>query len=260
MNNQLSALKAELLKYRHTKISLISIISFSLVPIMSGIFMYVMQRPQLVEQEGLLNSKAEAMIISTDWKGLFMVITQGMGIGGIIIYGFLVSWIFGREYSENTLKDLLSLPISKTKIINAKFMVYVLWAIGLGIVNFALGIIIGLLLKFTCLDGSAFLGIIKVYIYTMAMTILLGTPIAFFSMLGKGYLAPLGVVVLTVVFSQVIGALGMGEYFPWAVPALYSGVAGKIELKAISYILLLLVSVIGYCVTVLYWENTDHNK
>ena len=260
MNNQISSFKAELLKCRHTKISLISFIAFSLVPAMSGIFMYAIRESQAMRQESILNAKIETMILSADWNGLFTVLTQGMGIGGIMIYGFLVSWIFGREYSEDTLKDLLSLPTSKMKIINAKFMVYALWAIGLGTANLLLGTIIGFLLQLPGPDGSAFPGIIKIYVNTMLMTILLGTPIAFFSMLGKGYLAPLGIVVLTVVISQVISALGMGEYFPWAVPALYSGAAGKIDLHAISYILLFLVSVMGYCMTVVYWKNTGHSK
>jgi len=260
MRSQIAALKAEFLKCRHTKISLISFIAFSIVPIMSGIFLYVMQEASLRQQESILNSKAEAMIISADWNGLFMIITQGMGVGGIVIYGFLVSWIFGREYSENTIKDLLSLPVSKTKIINAKFIVYALWAFVLGISNLILGIIIGLLLGLTGFNNYEFLSIIEKYIFTMGMTILLGTPIAFFSMLGKGYLASLGVVVLVVVFSQIMGTLGFGEYFPWAIPALYCGMAGDIQLKTMSFVIIILLSIIGYCITVLYWENTDHSR
>ena len=260
MCNQLSAVRAEFLKCKHTKISLISFMAFSLVPVMSGIFMHAMRDPQVMAQDSALNTKAEAMIVSADWNGLFMIITQGMGIGGIVIYGFLVSWIFGREYSDNSIKDLLSLPTSKTGIINAKFTVYVFWAIGLGIVNLLLGATIGVLLRLPGFDANVFSVNIKVYFITMVLTILLGTPIAFFSMLGKGYLAPLVVVVLTVVFSQVIAALGMGEYFPWAVPALYSGVAGDVQLNAISYVFLIMVSVAGYCITVLYWKNTDHGK
>ena len=260
MNNQISAIKAELLKCRHTKISLISFIAFSLVPLMSGIFMYMMQDPQMMANAGALGAKAEAMNISADWNALFMIMTQGMGDGGIVIYGFLVSWIFGREYSENTLKDLLSLPVSKTKTINAKFTVYALWAIGLGIVNLLLGIIIGLLLRLSGFDGSACVNSLKVYFFTMVLTILLGSPVAFFSMLGKGYLAPLGFVVLTVVFSQIITVLGMGEYFPWAVPALYSGISGEVILNAPSYIILTAVSVTGYCGAVLFWNNTDYGR
>ena len=151
------------------------------------------------------------------------------------------------------------MPTSKIKILNAKFIVYVFWAIGLGIANLLLGIIIGTALQ---LDGFIINVIfinIKIYFITMAMAVLLGTPIAFFSMFGKGYLVPLGVVVLTVVFSQVIAALGAGEYFPWAVPALYSGTGGDVQLKQISYILVMVVSIVGYCITLLYWENTDNN-
>jgi ABC-2 type transport system permease protein len=260
MNSFLSALKAEFLKCRHAKISLISFITFALVPVMAGIFMFVMRDPKAMEQMNLLNVKVQAMGVTTDWNALFMIMTQGMGVGGIIIYGFLVSWIFGREYSENTLKDLLSLPTSKIEMINAKFIIYFLWAIGLGIVNLFLGLLIGLLLQLSGFSGDVLFINIKSYFFTMMLTILLGTPIAFFSMLGRGYLAPLGVVVLATVFSQIATVLGIGEYFPWALPALYSGINGNVQLTAISYILLAMVSLICYCITILYWKNIDYSK
>jgi ABC-2 type transport system permease protein len=94
------------------------------------------------------------------------------------------------------------------------------------------------------------------------LTVLLGSPIAFFSIWGRGYLVPLGILVLTVVFSQIIAALGYGHYFPWAVPALFSGASGeyKEQLNAMSYFILVVVAVAGYCVTIFYWKYADHHR
>ncbi|MDR0430289.1 MAG: ABC transporter permease, partial [Tannerellaceae bacterium] len=128
------ALKAELIKNRHSKILLISFIAFSIVPVMGGVFMLVMKNPQAMSKASLLNAKMETMNFSADWNGLFMILTMGMGIGGILIFGFIISWIFGREYAENTVKDLLSMPTSKSKILNAKFILYCLWSLALALV------------------------------------------------------------------------------------------------------------------------------
>jgi ABC-2 type transport system permease protein len=147
MNNQILALKAELLKSKHSIIFLISFIAFAIVPVMGGIFMLVMQNPEAMAKANLLNTKMEMMKVTADWKALFMILTQGMGIGGIMIFGFIASWLFGREYSDNTVKDLLSLPIAKATIVNAKYIVYLLWAVSLAIVNALLGIIIGLIIQ-----------------------------------------------------------------------------------------------------------------
>ncbi|MDR0377858.1 MAG: ABC transporter permease [Spirochaetaceae bacterium] len=262
MNNQICALKAEFIKNRHSKILLISFIAFSIVPVMGGVFMLVTQNPQAMAKASLLNTKMEAMKFSAGWESLFMILTMGMGIGGVIIFGFVVSWIFGREYSEGTVKDMLSLPTSKSMILNAKFILYFLWSLGLAIVNAVLGIAIGAALRFPGFEFGNMLASLKDYFITTILTVLLGPPIAFFSLWGKGYLAPLGILVLTVVFSQIITALGYGCYFPWAVPALFSGAGGeyKEQLNPVSYFILLLVAAAGYRAAVFYWKYADHHK
>jgi len=262
MNNQLYPLKAELLKCRHSVIFLISFIAFSLVPIMGGVFMLVMQNPEAMAKASLLNTKVEMMNVTADWNALFMILTQGMGVGGIMVFGFIASWLFGREYSDNTVKDLLSLPSSKTSILNAKYIVYVLWAITLAVVNALFGILIGSLIGLQGFDSNSVPVYLRDYCITTVLIILLGTPVAFFSMIGKGYLAPLGFIALVLVFSQIIAAVGFGHYFPWSVPALFSGAGGeyKEQLNAMSYIIVVMVSVIGYCITVIYWKNADYSK
>jgi ABC-2 type transport system permease protein len=262
MNNQICALKAEFMKNRHSKILLISFITFAIVPIMGGVFMLVVQNQQAMAKASLLNAKMDAMQFSADWNGLFMILTMGMGIGGIIILGFIISWIFGREYSESTVKDLLSLPTSKSKILNAKFIIYCLWSLALAVVNVVLGMAIGMVLRFPGFELGNILVYLKDYFTTTLLTILLGPPIAFFSIWGKGYLAPLGILVLTVVFSQIIAAVGYGHYFPWAVPALFSGAVGeyKERLNVMSYFILFMVAVVGYYATIVYWKYADHYK
>jgi ABC-2 type transport system permease protein len=262
MNSLFFALRAEIIKNKHSKIMLISFAAFAIVPVMGGLFMLVMQNPEAMAKASLLNTKMEAMKISADWNALFMILTQGMGIGGIIIFGFMVSWIFGREYSDNTVKDLLSLPTSKIKILNAKYMLYFTWSIVLALFNVVLAFIIGIVLRLPGFESENVFICLRDYFITTALTVSLGTPIAFFSMWGKGYLAPLGFVALVLVFSQILAALGYGQYFPWSVPALFSGVTGeyKEQLNAMSYLILFIVSAFGYCITILYWKCTDHTK
>lgn len=263
MNSQLFALKAELLKSKHSVIFLISFIAMSLLPIFVGFMLIlVMQNQQAVTEGSVISMKMELMSVSADWDALFMILTQGIGIAGIMIFGFVASWTFGREYSENTVKDILSLPTSRTKILNAKFTLYFFWSLALAVYNVALGIAIGWLIQLPGLDSGTLFAYLGNYCITALLTILLGTPVAFFSMLGRGYLAPLGFVALTLVFSQMIAALGYGHYFPWAIPALFSGAGGEYgaQVNAVSYLILAVVAVLGYCMTIAYWKYADHSK
>src|SRR5699024_12770878 len=68
-----------------------------------------------------------------------------------------------------------------------------------------------------------FHGLYVFFVVTM-LTVLISPPVAFLASYGNGYLVPLGFIIIAVVFSQIITASGYGEYFPWSITALYSGI------------------------------------
>lgn len=224
--------------------------------------MVIMRRPDAMKKAGALNTKAQMINFSADWNSYFGILTQAIGVGGVLIFGFLASWIFGREYSDGTAKDLLAMPISRTKIINAKFIIYVAWCFALAFANLLEGLIIGSVLQISSTGTDSVYQQLSDYFYTTGMTILVGTPIAFFAIWGKGYLAPLGFVALTLVLAQIIAATGYGSYFPWSVPGLFSGAGGELknQLDVGSYTILLLTAACGYCATVLYWKYSDQTQ
>ncbi|HUV07130.1 MAG TPA: hypothetical protein VMX75_05335, partial [Spirochaetia bacterium] len=55
------------------------------------------------------------------------------------------------------------------------------------------------------------------------LTLALMSPVAILASVGRGYLPPFGWVILTLFLSQLIAAMGWGSWFPWSVPALFSG-------------------------------------
>lgn len=262
MKNYFNALAAEFLKVKNSKIIWISFLAFSLAPIMGGVFMIILSNPELAQQSTALNAKAELMSVEYNWNSYLSVLCQAMGIGGIMVFGFVISWLFGREYSDGTAKDLLSLPVSRTTILNAKFIVYIFWCLALAISNLLTGLIIGNVLQLPVFIMSGFMEFLQTYFMTTLLTILIGTPVAFFALAGKGYLTPLGFVALTLVFAQIIAAIGYGHYFPWSVPGIYSNNAGG-SLRALlnynSYLILVATAVIGYMLTIAWWNFADQN-
>ena len=258
MNTQLLALKAEYLKNRHSRIIWISFIAFSLAPVFGGVFMLLMSEGN--EISGAFKAKAELMSFEANWNSYLSLLSQAVGVGGVLIFGFVASWLFGREYSDGTAKDLLSLPVSRSKIINAKFIYYIIWCLALVVANLLLGLLFGVLLNIPGMTTEIFLGNLKIYIITTGLILILNTPVAFLALIGKGYLTPLGFVALILVMAQIIGALGFGNYFPWAVPGIFSGSGGKdlkAELSLISYILLFTTGIIGYFSTIWWWKYAD---
>ena len=258
----LKALQVEILKTTRSSIVRASFIAFGLAPVMGALFILMIQYPENFTQAGGLYNKAKTMNFENNWTSYMGILSQAVGVGGILIFGFVASWIFGREYSDSTAKDLLSLPTSRTTIIKAKFALYTFWCLSLAISNMCLAFILGFLLDLPAVEFQAVLLQLSKYAMTTLLTVLVGTPIAFFAIYGKGYLVPLAFVALTLVFAQVIAAAGYGNYFPWSIPGLYSGTGGdyKDNLGQVSYFILLLTGISGYLATVFYLKCADHTR
>jgi ABC-2 type transport system permease protein len=259
MKQQFQALQAEMIKIKYSKFILATFLAFGLAPIMGALFILIVQDSDALAKAGGLAAKAKAMNFEANWKSYFDILTQAVGVGGVLVFGFVSSWIFGREYSDGTAKDLLSLPTSRTKILNAKFILYVLWCLMLVLSNLFVAFILGTILELPATNTGLITQSLTDYFVTTFLTVIVGVPIAFFALCGKGYLAPLGFVALTLVFAQVIATTGYGSYFPWSVPGLYSGAGGDYKnlLNKFSYTILILTGILGYFAATIYWKVAD---
>lgn len=257
MNYIHAALQAEVLKIRKSKMIWLTLAAFTIAPLMGGFFMYVLKDPDLAEKAGLLGEKAQIQGEAT-WPSYLSILAQMIAVGGIIVFGFVTSWVFGREYSDRTAKDLLALPYPRSYIVIAKYIASMIACGLLSIYIVVIGSLFGWMIGLP--EWSVTVGMqgLQMIITTMFLTILLSAPVAFFACYGRGYLAPLGFVVLMVVFSQLIAAVGYGAYFPWAVPALYSGISGVDNvLSLVSITIVILTSVVGFISTLSWWLYAD---
>jgi ABC-2 type transport system permease protein len=181
-----------------------------------------------------------------------------ISIGGIIGFGFAFSWLFGREYSDRTVKDLLALPMSRWRIAGAKLVVAVAWCTVLAVVAFGFGCLIAGLFGFEGMAGHVADGFAR-YLATVSMVVSLSLPVAWSASAGRGFMPSLGFVVLTMITAQFSGAMGVAAYFPWAIPSLFSGAAGVAEmhLGAASLAIPYAVGLLGIVGTLAWWRYAD---
>jgi ABC-2 type transport system permease protein len=262
MTNFQSALWSETLKARRSKVPLLAGIGFTLAPLVDGLFMFIMKDPERARQMGLLSVKAQMAMSTAEWVTFFGVLSQAVAIGGTIVFAIVTAWIFGREFSDHTAKDLMALPTSRENIVTAKLVVISVWAFIVCIWIYFVGLGIGTLVSIpgwtTGLAWQSFLDLFA----AAGMTLLLMTPVAFIASMGRGYLPPLGWAVLTIFFAQIIAATGWGDWFPWAVPALFSGAAGPRDqlIGVHSYILVVVAGIVGLAATFYWWRNADQTR
>ncbi len=262
MTNLFSALWAETLKARRSKVPLLASIGFTLAPLMDALFMFIMKDPERARRMGLLSVKAQLAMSTADWPVFFSVLSQAIAIGGVIVFSIVTAWVFGREFSDHTAKDLMALPTSREKIVTAKLLVISAWAFVTSIWIYLVALLMGSIVDIPGWTMQLAWQSFSDVLVTAAMTLLLMTPVAFIASMGRGYLPPLGWAVLTIFFSQIIAATGWGDWFPWSVPALFSGVVGprSEQLGIHSYVLVIVTGIIGFILTFWYWLKADQTR
>src|SRR6266511_4154409 len=177
------------------------------------------------------------------------------GIGGLFVFGLLFIWVFGREFADRTVKDMLALPVPRAAIVAAKFIVATAWCLVLAAWTGALGVgvVTGLRLPGAA-AGTVGSGLVRLLL-TAIMTIALLASVA------RGYLAPVGGIVLATFLGQIVTTLGYGAYFPWAVPALYAGIAGvRTRPGPAGYLLVVLVGLAAVLGTGSWWRRADQTR
>jgi len=254
------SLGIEILKIRKSIIFWISIGISVFISLIMGMFMYFIMHPDILPP-GLLKTKVNLAAVAANWPSYFSFLVMIASILGIILFGFMVSWIFGREYSDKTVKDLLALPASRTAIVISKLLALILWSM-----------LVCLLIIITSLGTGGFIGLplwsvkglfyfIRIFFITTFLSLLLSPPVAYVASAGRGYLPPIGVVIGCMGLANLFANIGLGAYFPWSIPLLYSNsVEGPgSELSVLSIIILVLTSLAGIFGTILQWKYADQH-
>lgn len=219
-------LRTEFLKLRRAKITWISWLAVSLMPLIGGVFVWMVADPQRARQYGLLGQKAEMAGMTADWAGYFQVLLQIVGIGGMILVAVIAAFVFGREHAESTAKNLLALPVGRHWFVVAKLTVVLAWfgvLIGWLLLE---GLLVGWLLELPGWSTEVALNSVADIFLAALVAWLLVPVVAWVAEWGRGYFAPLGFTIFSLIIGMSVGATGWGKWFPWSIVPLFAGVAG----------------------------------
>jgi ABC-2 type transport system permease protein len=242
-----------------SRLPLFTIIGSLFMPLGIAFLIFVSRNPDISRKLGLVSAKANLVAYSaTDWPAYLGFSAQMIGAGGFILFVMIISWVFGREFSDGTVKDILAVPVQRSNILLAKFFVTAVWSVVVALVMFALSLIMGGLINLPqgsislLLQGSGHMAI------TISLVIAVILPFGFFASVGRGYLLPIGVAILALIMANVVMIAGWGDYFPWAIPLLFA--QGKSALPQASFWVVILTGLAGMFGTYLWWKFADQNR
>lgn len=211
-----AAIAVEWLKLRRSRVGILTTLVFlgGLCVLTGGIILAVANgNEQMLAKSGGLSS--------ADWNGLWATADQIAAAGGMLAAGVLVTWLFGREFTDGTLSGLFTLPAGPRRIAGAKLVLHLAWCAGLAVLTGLVLLLLGLGAGFGPPDAEAMAGCGR-FCVLVVLTGVLVLPAAWVVSLSRSLLAGVGCVVGLVVVAQVGVLAGLGAWLPLAAPALWA--------------------------------------
>ncbi len=255
-------LATEFLKLRRSKVTWFSLAALSLGPLAIALMMWIVREPGRAAQLGLLGTKANLSGLTATWPAYFSMLTMVVGIGGMLLLAFVVAYVFGREYTEGTAKNLLALPVGRHWFALAKLVVAAVWWAVLVAVVLLEGFALGALLRLPGFSATLAAGAIRDALLAAVVAYLLVPIVAWIAMLGRGYLPPLGFALAMLAVGDVLSHTGWAAWFPWSIVPQFIGAIGKpaTAIAPASLVVIAITFVAGIAATIAQLRWADNTQ
>lgn len=140
----LSIVLSEFRKIKRYHILLIGIIGMALSPILGIITQNV-----AIEEAKNPNFDLSALVNSTIWNNATIFMP--------VIFTLIGGYLINREYTDDTLKNILTVPVSFSKLMTGKLAAIGLLSLILGLYSFVITIFVGIFAGLPGMDISAFM-------------------------------------------------------------------------------------------------------
>ena len=177
----------------------------------------------------------------------------------VLLFAIIISYLFGREYNEHTLKTMLTIPISRGKFLISKYIMFLVWIVILTVVTSISTLIFGFAAGLEGFSINLFAESFAQLLYANVLLFLTFSPFVFISLFITNMVpAMVGGATLTLVNLMVHGQ-NWAPFVPWVCPYLIA--SGEIaEYSAsiiVSYGIILATFAIGLAVSYIYFTKTD---
>lgn len=186
-----------------------------------------------------------------------------MLLTNMMVYVAIASFLFSREYTESTLKTILPIPVSRTKLLFGKFCSLLLWIVTLNIVTWAgIYVVCGIYhAVFTLKEYSLLVAIewFPKFLLGGILMFLTTSPFVFAAGITKGFVAPMIGSAVIVMGSAALANQEWGALYPWT--ATFFLVQGKIESTGyptgLSLGIIFMLSAVGFFMTYHHFKRED---
>ena len=177
----------------------------------------------------------------------------------ILLFTIIISYLFGREYNEHTLKTMLTAPTSRTMFLLSKYAMFLLWIIIISIVTTLSAVIFAFMAGTTAFSITVVIESFRQLLMTNMLLFLTFMPLIFITLKITNLVpAMIGGAILTFT-NMIISSSIYGIYFPYSIPYLIA--SGEILEYTTnytpSYIILMATFLLGLLLSYTYFTRSD---
>ncbi len=177
----------------------------------------------------------------------------------IMLFSIMISYLFGREYNEHTLKTMLTIPISRGKFLASKYVMFLVWILILTVVTSLSALVFGFIAGLEGVTLKLFMDSFAQLLFANVLLFLTFSPFVFLSLFITNMVpAMVGGAGLTLVNMLIYGQT-WAPYVPWVCPYLIASgeIAEYATSPTVSYGVILVTFLIGLAISYIYFTKTD---
>jgi bacitracin transport system permease protein len=234
-------LKCEFKKFKNTYVNLLSFMGM-LLPVMLVALVFLLRKDYLIKSDGY------------NWKNFNQQLSIFfIFLVGPIITSFIAVFSIFYEYQEKTMKNVLSSPNGRIKIIFVKIIYVSLFVILQYVIVALVNILCALILGFEIKADSLFVNSVALILAGLS-TVILVPLMMFATLLFKSFIPGMMLTVVGTISNVLILNWDKSYLSPWATPADFSfSIMDKAQMKIIypiistcSYLILFIILAVIY--------------
>ena len=190
-------IQSEFIKLKHSKIFLLTVLGALTLPFL----LYL----------SLISGNADG------FESMLLACNQFTGsMFNIVLFAIVVSYIFGREYTEHSLKTMMTIPLSRGKFILGKYLMLFIWTMILVAITFLSTCFFGYLGGASNITLAGAIECCKEMFITNILLFLSFSPFVFLSLLVPNMVAAMVTGAAFSIGNLMISSTKYAPYFPWS--------------------------------------------
>ncbi len=177
----------------------------------------------------------------------------------VLLFAIMISYLFGREYNEHTLKTMLTIPVSRGNFLLSKYVMFLVWILILTVVTSLSTLVFGFIAGLEGFSLKLFIDSFIQLLFANVLLFLTFSPFVFLSLVITNMVpAMVGGAGLTLVNMLIYGQT-WAPYVPWVCPYLIASgeIAEYSASISLSYGIILATFAIGLIISYIYFTRTD---